>query len=97
MDYQHKEKNVPKWIYVWDVITCWLPDINSISGLLFYTFVIYVFRILIKVYCAKPLDYDEDSSENNDIIGNNKDLLRRIEENRKTKAKEAEKLLKKIT
>ena len=94
MDYQHKEKNVPKWIYVWNVITSWLPDINSISGLLFYTFVLYVIRIVIKVYCSKPFDYYE---EDKDTFGDNKDLLKRIEENRKTKSKEAEKLLKKIT
>ena len=63
MDYQHKEKNVPKWINVLHVISSWLPDINSISGLLFYTFVLYVIRICIKFYCAKPFDYYEEDKE----------------------------------
>ena len=94
MDYQHKEKNVPKWINVLHVISSWLPDINSISGLLFYTFVLYVIRICIKFYCAKPFDYYEEDKE---TVGDNKELLKRIEANRKIKAKEAEKLLNKIT
>jgi hypothetical protein len=94
MDYQHKEKNVPQWINALHVISSWLPDINSISGLLFYTFVLYVIRICIKFYCAKPFDYYEEDKE---TVRDNKELLKRIEENRKIKAKEAEKLLNKIT
>ena len=96
MDYQHKEKNVPQWINALHVISSWLPDINSISGILFYTFILYVIRIVIKFYCAKPFDYYEEDKEtvNGD---NNKELLKRIEENRKIKTKEAEKLLKKIS
>ena len=63
MDYQHKEKNVPQWINALHVISSWLPDINSISGILFYTFILYVIRIVIKFYCAKPFDYYEEDKD----------------------------------
>ena len=75
-----------------DKVSSFLPEINTISGMLFYTFILYVLGVLVKCCFAKPFNYEEE--ESNKKI--DEDFKRRLEEKRKKKAEEAQKLLNKI-
>lgn len=78
-----------------DKISSFLPEINTISGMLFYTFILYALGVLVKCCFAKPFNYDDEEDKN---INNkmDEDFKRRLEEKRKKKAEEAQKLLNKI-
>lgn len=76
-----------------DKISSYLPEINTISGMLFYTFILYALGVLVKCCFAKPFNYEEEEEKNNKI---DEDFKRRLEEKRKKKAEEAQKLLNKI-
>ena len=79
-----------------DKVSSFLPEINTISGMLFYTFILYALGVLVKCCCAKPFNY-EDSEEDKTLTNKiDEDFKRRLEEKRKKKAEEAQKLLNKI-
>ena len=76
-----------------DKASSFLPEINTISGMLFYSFILYALGVLVKCCFAKPFNYEEEEANNNKI---DEDFKRRLEEKRKKKAEEAQKLLNKI-
>ena len=79
-----------------DKISSYLPLINTISGMLFYTFILYALGVLVKCCFAKTFnseDSEEDKTLNNKM---NEDFKRRLEEKRKKKAEDAQKILNKI-
>ena len=79
-----------------DKVSSFLPEINTISGMLFYTFILYALGVLVKCCFAKPFNY-EDSEEDKTLTNKiDEDFKRRLEEKRKKKAEEAQKLLNKI-
>lgn len=95
MDYYNKSNNVPKSYFIINTMLSYFPDINSIFGILFYTFILYILGVLVKILFAKPFNYYDDNEEDNNTKYD-EDFKKRLEEKRKQKAKEAEKLLNKI-
>ena len=68
-----------------DKVSSFLPEINTISGMLFYTFILYALGVLVKCCCAKPFNY-EDSEEDKTLTNKiDEDFKRRLEEKRKKK------------
>ena len=96
MDYYNKTNNVPKSYFFINTMLSYFPDINSIFGIFFYTFILYILGVLVKIIFAKPFNYYEDNEEDNNNTKYDEDFQKRLEEKRKQKAKEAEKLLNKI-
>ena len=96
MNHINDKNQISSTYNIIDKISSYLPEINTISGMLFYTFILYALGVLVKCCFAKPFNY-EDSEE--DKTHNNKmdeDFKRRLEEKRKKKAEDAQKLLNKI-
>jgi hypothetical protein len=69
-----------------------LPPPNTAMGIVAYTTVIYLISLIVRIICIKfgKKDYDVIQQEK-------KDFDRRIEEYRKIRSKEADKILKEIT
>ena len=64
-----------------DKVSSFLPEINTISGMLFYTFILYALGVLVKCCFAKPFNYEEEDSNKKiitlDIIHNNQFMQQR--------------------
>lgn len=96
IDFENKENNIPWALKFIDKISNYLPPCNNLFGIIFYSFIIYVFGVLIKIFCSKPFNYYEEDEEEKYGTGYEKKVRERIEANRQKRAVEAEKLLKKI-
>ena len=96
MNHINDNNQISSTYTILDKISSYLPEINTISGMLFYTFILYALGVLVKCCCAKPFNY-EDSEEDKTLTNKiDEDFKKRLEENRKKKAEEAQKLLNKI-
>ena len=93
MNHINDKNQISSTYNIIDKISSYLPEINTISGMLFYTFILYALGVLVKCCFAKPFNYEEEEEKNNKI---DEDFKRRLEEKRKKKAEEAQKLLNKI-
>ena len=107
MDYKNKENNLPPIYYKIDKFLSYFPNAGSITGIFLYSFIIYALTVLIKIFCSKPYNedddlYDEDIDDINTLKKRENRMLtdpvfrKNIEENRKRRALEAVKLLNKI-
>ena len=110
-DYINKEKNVPSYLLNIDSFLSKFPSFGSLFGMCLYSFVIYILMLLIRLFCRKPykeeddfaLFEDEDKKDIEEIKKRREKLLKdpnfkkKLEENRKRKAKEAIELLNKIS
>ena len=109
-DYINKENNVPSFLLKLDSFFSNFPSFGSLFGMCLYSIIIYLLLLLIRMYCRKPyteeddLDLfdDEDKKDIEEIKKRREKLLKdpefrkKLEENRKRKAKEAIDLLNKI-
>ena len=111
-DYINKENNVSPIFFKIDSFLSKFPSFGSLFGMCLYSVIIYTLMLLIRIYCRKPYNDEEDDDldlfddeDKNDIeeIKKRREKLlkdpnfrKRLEENRKKKAKEAIDLLNKI-
>jgi hypothetical protein len=72
-------------------ITSYMPAVNTIKGLFFYTFIAYLLFLLIL-----RLSYKTDKELEEQIDNETKSFNKKLEELRKIKDKEAKELLNKI-
>ncbi len=105
-----KQNNVPSYLLKIDSFLNKLPSFGSLFGMCLYSVIIYLLMLLIRIICRKPyneeddLDLfdDEDKNDIEEIKKRREKLLKdpnfkkKLEENRKRKAKEAIDLLNKI-
>lgn len=100
VDYNDKNNNVPGFLIWGEKIGSYFPKVNSIFGLVVYSFVIYMFMIGIRMFCSKPYKEEENEIEKFKSEREKKlkdpDFLNKIKEARKIKDKEAINLLNKI-
>lgn len=96
-DYENKENNIPLANKIITDILMFFPACNSLFGILFYSFLIYILKVLIRMFCSKPYNPNEDEEEINRNVSYDKAFKDRLEASRKKKAQEAEELLKKIS
>ena len=107
MDFINKEKNLPPIYYKLDKFFSYFPSAGSITGIFLYSFIIYTLTVLVKIFCSKPYEddddlYDEDIDDIKTLKKRENRMLndpifkKTIEENRKKRAIEAIKLLNKI-
>ena len=92
MNHINDNNQISSTYTILDKISSYLPEINTISGMLFYTFILYALGVLVKCCFAKPFNYEEEDS-NKKI---DEDFKKKLEKKRKKKAEEAQKLLNKI-
>ena len=86
------------------------PSFGSLFGMCLYSTIIYLLMLLIRIFCRKPYNedddldlFDDDNKQNIEEIKKRREKLlkdpefrKKLEENRKRKAKEAIELLNKI-
>ena len=105
-DYINKDNNVPSILNFIDSYLSKLPEFNSIFGLCLYSFIIYMLMLGIRIFCRKPNDEEEGVNNENKELENikkrreellkNPKFMKKIEDNRKKKSKDAMELLNKI-
>ena len=109
-DYVNKENNVPSILLTIDSFLSKFPSFGSLFGMCLYSFILYSLMLLIRIYCRKPdndeddLDLFDDEDKNNieefkkrrEKLLKDPNFKKKLEENRKKKAKEAVELLNKI-
>jgi hypothetical protein len=90
-----KEMNLPQWYKFLSNIASYLPPLNSIKGIMFYTFIIFIISVFTRIMAIKL----GLKSKNNDMGVNNVDekLRKKIEDKRAKRAEEAKQLLEKVT
>ena len=109
-DYINKENNVPSYLLKLDSFFSMFPSFGSLFGMFLYSTIIYLLMLLIRIFCRKPYNedddldlFDDDDKQNIEEIKKRREKLlkdpefrKKLEENRKRKAKEAIDLLNKI-
>lgn len=100
VDYNDKNNNIPGFLILAEKITKYFPKVNSVGGLVLYSFIIYIFMLGIRMFCSVPYkeeenDIEEFKSEREKKL-KDQDFINKIKESRKIKHKEAINLLNKI-